>query len=94
MVFGLFDQVLDSTVIYCDNQSYVNLLENLMFHDRSKKIDIKHYFIRDKVQKGEVVLKYISIDEKITYILVKPLPKMKSLHTQETSWGSWERNPY
>jgi hypothetical protein len=25
LVYGLFDQVLDSTMIYCDNQSYVNL---------------------------------------------------------------------
>jgi hypothetical protein len=49
MVFGLFDQVLDSIVIYCDNQSYVKLLENPMFHGRSKHIEIKYYFICDKV---------------------------------------------
>ena len=80
-VFGLFNQVLDSTVIYCDNQSFVKLLENLVFHDRSKHIDIKYYFLHDRVQRGEVVLQYISIDEQITNILVKPLSKMKSLRT-------------
>jgi hypothetical protein len=47
MVFGLFDQVLDSTVIYCDNQSYVKLSENPMFHDRSKHIEIDYYFLHD-----------------------------------------------
>jgi len=41
LVFGLFDQVLDSTVIYCDNQRYVKLSENSVFHDMSKHIDIK-----------------------------------------------------
>jgi hypothetical protein len=41
LVFGLFDQVLDSIVIYCDNQSCVKLSENPMFHDRSKHIEIK-----------------------------------------------------
>jgi hypothetical protein len=56
MIFGLFDQVLDLTVIYFYNQSCVNISKNLVFHDRSNHIEIKYYFIRDKVQKGEVVL--------------------------------------
>jgi hypothetical protein len=46
---GLFDQVLDSTMIYCDNQICVKISENPLFHDRLKHIDIKYYFIRDKV---------------------------------------------
>ena len=32
----LFEHVLDTTVIYCDNQSGIRLSENLVFHDRSK----------------------------------------------------------
>jgi hypothetical protein len=56
LVFGLFDQVLDSTVIYCNNQSYVKLSENPMFHDRSKHIEIEYHFLHDRVQRGEVVL--------------------------------------
>ena len=48
-----------------------------MFHERSKHIEIKHYFLCDRFQRGEVVLQYISIDEKIADILVKPLSKMK-----------------
>jgi hypothetical protein len=43
--------VLDLIVIYCDDQSYAKLSKNLMFHDRSKNIDIKNYFIHDKVQR-------------------------------------------
>jgi hypothetical protein len=81
LVSGLSDQVLNSTVIYCDDQSYVKLSENPVFHDRSKHIEIKHYILRDKVQRGEVVLQYISTDEQITDILVKPLSKMKRLRT-------------
>jgi hypothetical protein len=80
MVFGLFDQVLDLTVIYCDNQSCVKLSKNPMFHDRSKHIEIKYYFLCDKVQKGEVILQYISTDEQTTDILMNPLSKIK-FHT-------------
>jgi hypothetical protein len=49
LVSGLFDKVLDLTMIYCDNQSCVELSENLVFHDRSNHIEIKYYFLRDKV---------------------------------------------
>ena len=42
-----------------------------MFHDRLKYIEIKHYILCDKVHKREVVLQYISTDEKIADILVK-----------------------
>ena len=50
-----------------------------MFHDRPKYIEIKNYILRDEVQKREVVLQYISKDEQIADILIKPLSKMKSL---------------
>jgi hypothetical protein len=77
VISGLFDQVPDSIVIYCDNQSCIRLFEHLVFHDRSKHIEIKYYFIRDKVQEGEVKLQYISTDEQVVNILTKPLSKIK-----------------
>jgi hypothetical protein len=56
LISRLFDQVSDTTVIYCYNQSCMRLSEHPMFHDRSKHIEIKYYFIRAKVQEGEVKL--------------------------------------
>jgi hypothetical protein len=81
LVSGLFNQVLDLIVIYCDDQSCMKLSENPIFHDMSKHIEIKHYFLSDKIQRGEVVFQYISRDEQIVDILVKPPSKMKSLRT-------------
>jgi hypothetical protein len=49
LVFGLSNQVLDSTVIYCDDKSCVKILEKPVFHDRSKHIAIKYYFLYDRV---------------------------------------------
>jgi hypothetical protein len=45
LISGLFDQVPDSTIIYCDNQSCIRLSEHPVFHERSKHIEIKYYFI-------------------------------------------------
>ena len=41
LLTGLFDIEMDATDIYCDNQSCIKLRENLMFHDKSKGIEIK-----------------------------------------------------
>lgn len=37
----LLDQVLELGIIYCDIQSYVKLSKNLVFHEKSKHIEIK-----------------------------------------------------
>jgi hypothetical protein len=83
LISRLFDQVLDSTLIYCDNQSCMKLSENPVLHDRSKHIEIKYYFIRDKVRNEEVVLQYISTDEKTTDIFTKPLSKIKFTYLRD-----------
>jgi hypothetical protein len=36
----LFDLEMEETMILCDNQSYIKMTKNLVFHDRSKHIDI------------------------------------------------------
>jgi hypothetical protein len=63
LVYRLFDPVMHSIVIYFDNQSCVKLSENPMFHGILKHIEIKYYFLCDKVHRGKVVLQYISNDE-------------------------------
>ena len=71
----------ENGLIYCNDQIHVKLSKKPVFHNRLKYIKIKHYILRDKFHKREVVLQYISTYEKITDILVKPLSKMKSLCT-------------
>lgn len=51
---GLFDQMLEMTMIYYDNQSCVKHLDNLVFHDNLKHIEINYHFIRELVQRGVV----------------------------------------
>ena len=51
LLSDLFDLQLDATFIYCENQSYVKLSENPVFHDKLKHIKIKYHYIRDMVQR-------------------------------------------
>jgi hypothetical protein len=77
LLAGLFDQKLDPTIICCDNQSCIKLSKNMLFHDKSKDIEIKYPFIQDMIQKGEVKLQYIPTDQQIDSILSKSLTKGK-----------------
>jgi hypothetical protein len=45
----LFDQELEPTVIYYNNQSCIKFSENPIFHDRSKHIEIIYHFILDMI---------------------------------------------
>eukprot|EP00253_Pinus_taeda_P032892 PITA_32892 len=49
IIVGLFGQQMDPIVIYYDNQSCIKLYENLVFHDRSKHINIWYHHLRDCV---------------------------------------------
>jgi hypothetical protein len=49
LLSGIFCLKLEATCIWCDNQSCMKLLENLVFHDKSKHIEIKYHYIRDMV---------------------------------------------
>ena len=60
-------------VVHYDNQSCIKLTESLIFHDRSKHIDMRYHYIRDLVQRNTVKLQYIAMSEKVADILTKPL---------------------
>ena len=53
------------------------MTENLVFHDRSKHIEIRYFCIRDMMQKGAIKLQYVSIDEQVADVLTKPLSRVK-----------------
>jgi hypothetical protein len=63
LLVGLFNVHLRPTLIYYDNQSCIKLLENPVFHDKSKHIEIRYHFIHDYVQRGVVELQYIYTEE-------------------------------
>ena len=59
--------------IKCDNTSAINLTKNPIQHSRTKHIEIKHHFIRDHAQKGDIVLEFVNTDLQLADIFTKPL---------------------
>ena len=55
----------------------------VVFHDRSKHIEIKYHYIRDMVHRGAVKLLYVAMEEQIADVLTKPLDRMKFKYFRE-----------
>ena len=47
----------DSYVVQCDNQSVIHLAKNSTYHLKSKHIDMRYYWIREVLEKKQLLLK-------------------------------------
>ena len=65
--------------LFIDNQSAMSLMKNATFHDWMKHIEIRHHYIREKVDEGEIVLEYLLTVEQVADILTKPLSREKHI---------------
>ena len=59
------------------------MLENPVFHDKSKHIKNKYHYIKDMVQRGAVKLLYVTMEEQIADVLMKPLARLKFEYFRE-----------
>ena len=64
---------VDHIPIKCDNTSAINLTKNPIQHSRTKHIEIRHHFIKDHVQRGDIILEFIPTNQQVTDIFTKPL---------------------
>ncbi|KAF0706887.1 hypothetical protein AaE_013900 [Aphanomyces astaci] len=63
--------------IWEDNQGSIALAKNTEHHRRTKHIDIRYHFIREKVASADIELKYCPTSDMIADIFTKPLPAVQ-----------------
>nr|GEV15164.1 zf-CCHC domain-containing protein/UBN2 domain-containing protein [Tanacetum cinerariifolium] len=51
----------------------IDLSNNLIQHSRTKRIEIRHLFLRDNVQKGNISIEKVASEDNIADIFTKPL---------------------
>jgi hypothetical protein len=48
--------------LLCDNESAIRMADNIVEHSRTKHIDIRHHFLRDHQQKGDIEVYHVSTE--------------------------------
>jgi hypothetical protein len=66
-------QHVEPTTLFSNNQSCIKIALNLVFHARTKHIEIQYHFIREKIKSKEVDVDYIPIYVQHADFLTKPL---------------------
>jgi len=64
---------LEKVPLYCDNTSAINLTKNPIQHSKTKHIEITHHFIRDHIQKGDIEIMFVKIENQLVDLFTKPL---------------------
>ena len=63
--------------ISCNNQGAIALAKDNKFHARTKHIDLQYHFIHEAVKDGKIQVKYVPMDDNVSDIFNKPLPRPK-----------------
>ncbi|KAG5871728.1 hypothetical protein JTB14_004746 [Gonioctena quinquepunctata] len=69
--------ILEPTKLFMDNQSAIRLVTNTEYHTRTKHIDVKYHYIRERAEDNTLIVYYVASEDQLADILTKALPKEK-----------------
>nr|GEU70133.1 retrovirus-related Pol polyprotein from transposon TNT 1-94 [Tanacetum cinerariifolium] len=66
---------LDKIPMYCDSKAAIAISCNPVQHSRTKHIDVRYHFIKEKVEKGIVELFFVGIEYQLADLFTKAFPE-------------------
>jgi len=66
-----------TVTLFVDNNSAIALMKNPVFHGRSKHIDLKYHFIRECIERGQIVVRRVGTEEQKADVLTKSMAAVK-----------------
>nr|GFB06488.1 retrovirus-related Pol polyprotein from transposon TNT 1-94 [Tanacetum cinerariifolium] len=60
--------------MYCDSKAAISISCNPIQHSRTKHIDVRYHFIKEKVEKGIIELFFIGTEYQLAGLFTKALP--------------------
>jgi len=68
--------------LFCYNTSVINLIKNPVQHLRTKRIKIRHHFIRGHINNGDCEIQIFETRKQLADLFTKPLTKDKFNYSQ------------
>ena len=72
-----YDLSSTSSPLFIDNQSALCVAKNPEHHGRMKQLDLRYFWLRDEVEKGNIVVEYCPTALMPADLLTKPLALVK-----------------
>ncbi|GKB67587.1 hypothetical protein Tco_0928999 [Tanacetum coccineum] len=90
-----YDIIYEKVPIFCYNTCAFAISNNPVLHSRTKHIDIRYYFIKYHILKGDIELHFIPIEYQLADIFSKHLdePTFKRLIVELESQRVWFSTP-
>src|ERR1041384_7271128 len=67
----------DKVPLLCDNESAIKIAHNPVQHSRTNHIDIRHHFLRDHVQREDIVISHVRTEDQLADIFTKALDEKR-----------------
>lgn len=82
-ILGDLTTLVETPYLSVDNEAAVRLAYNPEFHKRTKHIRIRHFFVREQVTDGNIVVKRVNTADQVADILTKGLAKPSFVRLRE-----------
>ena len=69
-------------ILWCDNVSTLVIASNPVFHAQTKHIEVDFHFVRERVLRKDLVVKFVSITDQLADIFTKSFPTHRFLDLQ------------
>ena len=73
----ILSKKLNTIILHCDNKGAIDLSKGIGYKARTKHISIKHHFIRECIENGDVQVKQISTNEMVADPFTKAVTREK-----------------
>uniref|UniRef100_A0A2N9E3A6 Integrase catalytic domain-containing protein n=1 Tax=Fagus sylvatica TaxID=28930 RepID=A0A2N9E3A6_FAGSY len=77
---GIF--ISQTPILWCDNVSALAIASNPVFHARTKHIEVDFHFVRERVLRKDLIVKFVSTTDQLADIFTKSLPTHRFLDLQ------------